>query len=307
MAGGAGAEPEAMARRHPVLRVFTLLAVGALVAGALVAGLAVFGGGLGERPLYGNVVGVVELRGVIQDASELVEALERFRASDATVAVVLRIDSPGGAVAPSQEIYDEVWRVRERKLIIASLGSVAASGGYYVASAANKIVADPGTITGSIGVIMSVPYYAPLADKIGFSEETVKSGRYKDTGHPLRKLTPDERTLLQGMVDDVLGQFVEAVAHGRNMKPAQVRALADGRIYSGTQALAAGLVDRLGGLESATREAWSEVNQPGEPRVWRVRFRRLPWLLQLLGETLLPAPRETPGGLFFLYRGPVPR
>jgi len=97
------------------------------------------------------------------------------------------------------------------------------------------------------------------------------------------------------------------VAHGRNMTPAQVRALADGRIFSGTQALAAGLVDQLGGLESATREAWSEAKQPGEPRVWRVRLRRLPWLLQLVGETLLPAARETAGGLFFLYRGPSPQ
>src|SRR6059036_750111 len=296
-----------MARRHPILRAFTILAIATMGMLALVAGLAVFGGGLGERPLFGSVVGVIDIRGVINDATDTVEALERYRMQDATVAVVLRIDSPGGAVAPSQEIYDAVWRLREKKPVIASLGNVAASGGYYVASAANRIVADPGTITGSIGAIMTVPYYAPLAEKIGFSEETVKSGRYKDTGHPLRKLTPDERTLLQGMVDDVLGQFVEAVAHGRNMKPAQVRALADGRIYSGTQALAAGLVDRLGGLESATREAWSEVNQPGEPRVWRVRFRRLPWLLQLLGETLLPAPRETPGGLFFLYRGPLPQ
>src|SRR5437773_12497098 len=116
-----------MARRHPILRAFTILAVVTLAALALVAGVAVFGGGLGERPLYGNVVGVVELRGVIQDASDLVEALERFRTSDKTVAVVLRIDSPGGAVAPSQELYDEVWRVRERKPVIASLGSVAAS------------------------------------------------------------------------------------------------------------------------------------------------------------------------------------
>src|SRR3989442_3101976 len=252
-----------MARRHPILRAFTILAVVTLAALAVLAGVAVFGGGLGERPLYGNVVGVVELRGVIQDASDLVEALERFRNSDATVAVVLRVDSPGGAVAPAQEIYDEVGRLRERKPVIASLGSVAASGGYYVAAAANQIVADPGTITGSIGAIMSVPYYAPLADKIGFSEETVKSGRYKDTGHPLRKLSADERTLLQGMVDDVLGQFVEAVAHGRNMKPAQGRAPADGRIHSGTQAPAPGLGDRLGGPRSATREAWSEVNQPG--------------------------------------------
>src|SRR2546426_1142574 len=139
-----------MARRHPILRAFTILAIVTMAGLALVAGLTVFGGGLAERPLFGNVVGVVELRGVIEDATDLVEALERFRTSDATVAVVLRIDSPGGAVAPSQEIYDEVQRVREGgKPIFASLGNVAASGGYYVASA-NKIVADPGTITGSI-------------------------------------------------------------------------------------------------------------------------------------------------------------
>src|SRR5947208_4956520 len=164
-----------MARRHPILRAFTILAIAAMGMLAVAAGVAVFAGGLGERPFFGNVVGVVELRGVIQDATDLVDALERFRTSDATVAVVLRIDSPGGAVAPSQEIYDEVRRVGERKPVIASLGSVAASGGYYVASAANKILADPGTITGSIGAIITVPYDAPLADTIGVSEVTVKS------------------------------------------------------------------------------------------------------------------------------------
>jgi protease-4 len=195
--------------------------------------------------------------------------------------------------------------VRDRKPVIASLGSVAASGGYYVASAANKILADPGTITGSIGAIMTVPYYAPLAEKIGFSEETVKSGRFKDTGHPLRKLSPDERALLQTMVDDVLGQFVEAVARGRNMPTARVRSLADGRIYSGTQAVASGLVDRLGGLESAIRLAWQDAKQVGEPRVVRVRPHRLPWIFQLLGSTLAEAP-QSHGGLFFLYRGPLP-
>ena len=293
-----------MARRHPILRVFLILAVSAVGLLVLVAGLAVFGG-LDERALFGNAVGVVDVRGVIEDATDVIETLERFRRQDGTVAVVLRIDSPGGAVAPSQEIYDEVWRVREQKPVVASLGNVAASGGYYIASAANEIVADPGTITGSIGAIMSVPYYAPLADKIGFSEETVKSGRFKDTGHPLRKLSPDERALLQNMVDDVLGQFVEAVARGRNMPAARVRTLADGRIYSGTQAVASGLVDRLGGLESAIRLAWQNAKQVGEPRVVRVRPHRLPWIFQLLGSTLADAP-QSHGGLFFLYRGPLP-
>lgn len=293
-----------MARRHPILRVFLILAISAVGLLVLIAGLAVFGG-LDEHALFGNAVGVVDVRGVIEDATDVIETLERFRRQDGTVAVVLRIDSPGGAVAPSQEIYDEVWRVREQKPVIASLGNVAASGGYYVASAANQIVADPGTITGSIGAIMSVPYYAPLADKIGFSEETVKSGRFKDTGHPLRKLSPDERALLQTMVDDVLGQFVEAVARGRNMPTARVRSLADGRIYSGTQAVASGLVDRLGGLESAIRLAWQDAKQVGEPRVVRVRPHRLPWIFQLLGSTLAEAP-QSHGGLFFLYRGPLP-
>jgi protease-4 len=294
-----------MAGRRRVRRVLLILAVGTVGVLAVVAVAVV--GGFADRPLFGHSIGLVELRGVIQDATDTIEALERFRTQEGAVAVVLRIDSPGGAVAPAQEIYDEIWRVRENKPVIASLGNVAASGGYYVASATNQILADPGTITGSIGAIMTVPYYAPLAAKIGFSEETVKSGRFKDTGHPLRHLNADERTLLQGMVDEVLGQFVDAVARGRNMPAARVRSLADGRVYSGTQAFAAGLVDRLGGLEAATRVAWEAAHQIGEPRVQRVRTRRLPWLLQLLGESLLNPPGETQGGLFFLYRGPVPQ
>ena len=295
-----------MARRHPVLRAFLLFALGTAALLALIAGVAILSGGLGG-PFLGRTVGVVELHGVIEDATDVVDTLERFRQADGTVAVVLRIDSPGGAVAPAQEIYDEVWRVREREPVVASLGTVAASGGYYVASAANQLVADAGTITGSIGAIMTVPYYAPLADKIGVSEDTVKSGRFKDTGHPLRRLTADERTLLQGMVDDVLGQFVGAVAHGRKLSESKVRALADGRIYSGSQALALGLVDRLGGLAAATRLAWETAGQSGEPRVQRFRPRRLPKLLELLSEALLGGQAAPTGGLFLLYRGPVPQ
>src|SRR2546422_366239 len=223
MAGG-GTEP--MARRHPILRTFLILALGVFGLMALGAVVVVFGG-FGERPFLGKTVGVVDVRGGIEDAGGTGEALERFRKQDGTGAGGLRGESPGGAVAPAQEIYDAIWRVRERKPVIASLGNVAASGGYYIASAANRIIADPGTITGSIGAIMSVPYYAPLADKIGFAEETVKSGHFKDTGHPLRKLAPDERTLLQTMVDDVLAQFIEAVAKGRGLKPAPRRAPAD--------------------------------------------------------------------------------
>jgi len=294
-----------MARRHPILRRFAILAGVLLGAVLLASGLGLFGeGDLLSRLALRKSLGVVELRGVIEDAGDTVETLERFRKQDATVGVVVRIDSPGGAVAPSQELYDEVWRVRAVKPVIASLGNVAASGGYYVASAANVIVADPGTITGSIGALMEVPYAAPLAEKIGVSEEVVKSGRFKDTGHPLRPLDSEERALLQGVVEDVLAQFVDAVARGRGMEPARVRELADGRIYSGAQAKMAGLVDELGGLEDATRLAWQRAGESGEPRTSPVRARRRLWWLDLLGESWLPTRSPLAGGLLFLYRGP---
>jgi len=295
-----------MARRHPILRRLAILA-GALLGVLLLAGgLGLLGeGDLLSRLALRKSLGLVELRGVIEDAGELVETLERFRKQDTTVGVVVRIDSPGGAVAPSQELYDELWRVRAAKPVVASLGNVAASGGYYVASAANVIVSDPGTITGSIGALMEVQYLAPLADKLGVSEEIVKSGRFKDTGHPLRRLDTEERALLQGVVDDVLNQFVDAVARGRSMEPARVRELADGRVFSGAQAKAAGLVDELGGLEDATRLAWERTGESGEPRVSRVRAHRRLWWLDLLGESLLPARTPLAGGLLFLYHGPL--
>lgn len=259
---------------------------------------------VGDRVSFGNTVGVVELRGPIEDATELIETLERFRTRQSTVAVVLRVDSPGGAVAPSQELYDEVWRVREQKPVIASLGNVAASGGYYVASAANAIVASPGTITGSIGAIMAMPYMGPLAEKLGIREEIVKSGPYKDIGRPTRPLANEDRELLQGMVNDVREQFVAAVARGRAMEPERVRELADGRIFSGAQAEANGLVDHLGGLEAAVRMAWVQAGQSGEPRVWRVRGRRSPWWVRFLSETFAADSHHTTG-LLFLYRGPL--
>ena len=295
-----------MARRHPIVRGFLISAGVALALLVVLVGVtAVMGGGLADRLSFGKSIGLLELQGVITDAADAIEALDRFRKQESTVAVVLRIDSPGGAVAPSQELYDAVWRLREaKKPVFASLGNVAASGGYYVASAADKIYADPGTITGSIGAIMSVRQISELAQKVGVSEQVVKSGPFKDAGNPLRPLSPEERALFQEMVDDVLSQFVMAVAKGRNMNETDVRPLADGRIYSGAAAHRVGLVDRLGGLTATIEAAWEAAGQEGEPRVTRVRGHRRTWWLDLLGQ-FLAAPSGTTGGLFYLYQGPV--
>ena len=284
------------------MAIFGVVAAGLV---AIVVGVAALSGTpLGERFTFGKTVAVVDVRGVISDAADTVDALDHLRQQDATIGVVLRIDSPGGAVAPSQEIYDAVWRLRARKPVVASLGNVAASGGYYVASAADVVVADPGTLTGSIGAIMEVQNVATLAEKVGVSQTVVKSGRFKDVGQPLRAVTDEERVLLQRMVDDVLGQFIDAVARGRGMEAGRVRALADGRLYSGAQARDVGLVDELGGLAEATRVAWSRAGQTGEPRVSHVRMRGRPWWLDLLGLARLPD-LSAPGGLLFLYRGPL--
>jgi len=176
------------------MAIFGVVAAGLV---AIVVGVAALSGTpLSERFTFGKTVAVVDVRGVISDAADTVEALDHLRQQDATIGVVVRIDSPGGAVAPSQEIYDAVWRLRARKPVVASLGNVAASGGYYVASAADVVVADPGTLTGSIGAIMEVQNVATLAEKVGVSQTVVKSGRFKDVGQPLRAVTDEERVLL---------------------------------------------------------------------------------------------------------------
>jgi protease-4 len=255
----------------------------------------------------GPAVAVVDLSGEIRDAEPINESLASLRKDTSVVAVVLRIDSPGGGVAPSQELYEEIQRLREVKPVVASLGNIAASGGYYVAAATNLIVATPGTLTGSIGVIMEFRQLQGLAEKVGFGENIVKSGPYKDIGNPLRPITEPERSLLQGMVDDVYGQFVNAVATGRNLDPARVRELADGRLFSGQQAKAAGLVDELGGLNTAIRLAWERGGQTGEPRVRKVKGAWHPWWLDLLGQALTPVRPGLGGGLLFLYGGPTPQ
>lgn len=219
-------------------------------------------------PTGGPKVAVVELEGIILDGSAAVREL-RERADDPSIkAVVLRVNSPGGVVAPTQEIFTAIQRVRKGgKPVVASLGAVAASGGYYVATAADRIYANPGTLTGSIGVIMQMANLEGLLKKVGVEYVVVKAGSYKDVGNFARTMSPEERRMLQALLDDVYSQFVDAVAEGRGLERKEVLAFADGRIYSGQQALGLKMVDELGGFEDAVEAAGKLANIPGRPRV----------------------------------------
>lgn len=212
-------------------------------------------------------IGLIRVEGVILDAKDTVAELKRFGDSSSVKAIVLRIDSPGGGVVPSQEIHDAVQRVRSKhkKTVVASMGTVAASGGYYIAAAADRIIANPGTLTGSIGVIMELVNLEGLLKKVGVEGIVVKSGHYKDIGSPFRKMGPDDRRILQAVMDDVHNQFIEAVAEGRSLDVAAVRKLADGRIFTGRQAVDAKLVDELGDLDDAVRIAADLGGIEGEP------------------------------------------
>ena len=216
----------------------------------------------------GDKVGVLEIKGLISDSSEINKAIIAFREREDIKAIVLRIDSPGGAVGPSQEIYREVKKIKkEKKVVVASMGSVAASGGYYIAVAADQIMANPGTITGSIGVIIEFANVQELLDKLGLKGVVIKSGKFKDTGSPLREMDDEERSILQGLINDIHRQFVAVVAENRKLEINDVKDIADGRIFSGAQAQQARLVDKLGNLEDAIELASNLAGIEGKPHV----------------------------------------
>ena len=213
-------------------------------------------------------IAMVEVNGAILDSYDIVRQIRTYRRDDEIKGIIIRIDSPGGAVAPSQEIYDEILKVRaDKKKIYTSMGSLAASGGYYIASASDRIFANPGTLTGSIGVIMAFSNAEKLMNKIGLRPEVVKSGKFKDTGSPLRAMTKKERQYLQSVVNDVHQQFVEAVAKGRNMDIKEAGKFADGRIFTGRKAHEMKLVDDLGGLELTISKLGEALGIEGRPKV----------------------------------------
>ena len=219
-----------------------------------------------NNPLKSKVA-LIRIEGPILDSTNAVDEIKEYGKDSAIKAIILRIDSPGGAVAPSQEIYSEVKKAAAKKKVVVSMGSIAASGGYYIASPATRIIANPGTLTGSIGVIMEIPNIEGLMNKIGIRTEVIKSGKNKDIGSMFRTMKKEERALLQGLMDNVHEQFIRAVAEGRKKKIEDVRAIADGRVFTGEQALSYGLVDELGTLEDATRVAAKLAGIREEPEV----------------------------------------
>ena len=221
----------------------------------------------------GPRVGVVELKGTVGDgergidADKVVKRLRKYDRDDDVRAVVVRIDSPGGEVAPSQEIYSALRNLRKKKKVVASLGNLAASGGYYIAAAADQIYASPGTLTGSIGVIWTHFNVRGLLEAVKIEETTIKAGKYKDTLSPYRPLNELDREELQAISEDTYGQFIRDVAEGRGLKEEEVRKLAEGRIYTGRRAKDLRLVDELGGFQDAVAKAWQLAGQSGEPRM----------------------------------------
>ena len=242
-------------------------------------------------------IALVRIQGMLMDSQNIVRQLSDYRHNPGVRGILLRIDSPGGAVAPAQEIYSEIMKLRaDHKTVYASMGTVAASGGYYIACAADYVLANPGTLTGSIAAVMVFSNIEELTNKIGVKPVIIKSGKYKDVGSPLRAMNPEERKLLQNVVDDVHQQFVQAVAKGRGLSVSEVKEIADGRIMTGQQALKLKLIDEIGGLEKTLELLAKKIGVEGRPRVIEEKEKTpfFDWLLQSslssrFIETLIPA------------------
>jgi protease-4 len=271
------------ARRHPFLFFLTIVSASLTLMFLGLVVLVLGGGKIMTTRLTGSMassagnIGIVEINGMILSSKKIIEDIQTFQDTDAVKAIILRVDSPGGGIGPSQEIYREIMKVKKDKKIITSMGSVAASGGYYIASACNGIVANPGTITGSIGVIMEYANIMEIAKKIGISPVVIKSGEFKDMGSPLRELKDSEKKIFQDLVDELHLQFVSDAATARNIDVKTMAGLADGRVYTGQSALKLNLIDRLGNLDDAVQWAGELADIKGEltpvyPRQDRLTF-----------------------------------
>lgn len=287
-----------MSDQHSNVVLWILIGCGALlIFGVLLFVLLLYSMKAGESSDFSfgeNKVAIVELNGEIFDSTSTVEQLEKYGKDSGVKAIVLRINSPGGSAAASQEIYQAINRVRtkKKKVVVASIASVGASGAYYAACAADKVFANPSTLTGSIGVIVQWYSYGDLLKWAKMKDVIIKSGEFKDTGNPARDLTDTERAYLQHLIDDTYAQFVEAVAKGRKLAVEKVKALADGRVFTGREAKENKLVDEMGDLQDAIDSAAQLAKIKGEPKIVRTTKQK-PSLFDLLfgdASSLIPAP-----------------
>jgi len=258
---------------------------------------------------FGDKIGVIDLEGVIIDPKVVVQQLKKFGDDDSIKAIILHVNSPGGGVAASEEIYREVKRVRDEKhkRIVSSIETVGASGAYYISAAANKIYADNGSIVGSIGVISQWTNYGDLLHWAKLKQETLKVGEYKDTGDPTREMTPAERAYLQSLIDNMYGQFVEVVAEGRHAKTADIKAIADGRVWTGQEALSLHLIDQIGDFQAVVEDTAKSVGIRGEPTLVHPEKNRQTLLDLLFGDVSqwLPTQEkllEQQVGFYYLWK-----
>ncbi len=240
-------------RRHPYL--FFVLVFIAITFGSMTIISVFVSSKIGEPAQKGAKIGIIEIVGVIAESKQIIEDIKKFREDDKIKAIVIRVNSPGGGVGPSQEIFRAINKAKKVKKVITSMGALAASGGYYAAAATDGIMANPGTITGSIGVVMGYTDLQGIFKKIGLTSVVIKSGAFKDTGSPLREMREDERQYLQNFIGKIHAQFVADVAAGRSLDIEDVKKLADGKIYTGAESIDLGLVDKLGNLEDAVEWA----------------------------------------------------
>lgn len=234
----------------------------------------------------GDKIAIVEINDVIVSSEKTVEEIKRFREDKSIKAIILRVNTPGGGVAASQEIYEEVKKTRDSgKIIVVSMGAIAASGGYYISMGSSLIIANPGTLTGSIGVIAQFMSIKDLADKLGITQTTIKSGNLKDAGSPFRQMNDSDKAYFQDVVDNSFGQFLDVVSKERKMDMETLKKYANGRVFTGLQAKEYGLIDSLGTFEDAIRITSKMAGIEGEPRIVREK-KKFSFFEELLGSKI---------------------
>jgi protease-4 len=258
---------------------------------------------------FGDKIAVVDLEGVILSPKDLVEQLRKYGDDSSIKAIIIHVNSPGGGAAASEEIYREVLRIRDvkKKRIVASIETVGASGAYYVSSATNKIFADEASIVGSIGVIAEWYNYEELMKWAKLKAIVLKAGEFKDTGSPLREMTPAERAYMQGLIDNMHAQFIDSVAKGRRVKVEEIKPLADGKVWTGEQAMPLKLIDQIGDFRAAVEDTAKSVGIKGEPTIVRPEKDRKSVLDLLFGDAseYIPDPAklmQTNAQFYYLWK-----